>query len=87
MGGGSSVLSMCNVVYMMPVREDYISAAKMEEFEGVPGGKQTIPGGLGTGIQKLRRLPGGGHTGVAETGEGYLKQLIWGKMGILCGRP
>ena len=72
--GALPVLSMCNVVYM-PVREDYISAAKIEEFEEYL--EEADDAGVRDRIQKLR-LPR--HTGIAKQ-EGYLEQLIWGEMG------
>ena len=49
--GALPVLSMCNVVYM-PVREDYISAAKIEEFEEYL--EEADDAGVRDRIQKLR---------------------------------
>lgn len=75
MGRGSlPILSMCDVVYM-PVREDYISAAKIEEFEEYL--EEADDAGVRDRIQKLR-LPR--HTGIMRR-EGYLEQLTWGEMG------
>ena len=75
MGRGSlPILSMCDVVYM-PVREDYISAAKIEEFEEYL--EEADDAGVRDRIQKLR-LPR--HTGIMKR-EGYLEQLTWGEMG------
>lgn len=72
--GALPILSMCDVVYM-PVREDYISTAKIEEFEEYL--EEADDAGVRDRIQKLR-LPR--HTGIVKR-EGYLEQLIWGEMG------
>ena len=65
---------MCDVVYM-PVREDCISAAKLEEFEEYL--EEADDTGVRDRIQKLK-LPR--HTGIGKR-DGYLEQLIWGEMG------
>lgn len=82
--GALPVLSVCDVVYM-PVREDCISTAKVEEFEEYL--EEADDGSVREKIQKLK-LPR--HMGFAKR-EGYLEQLMWGELGdyvrqLLSGR-
>lgn len=72
--GALALLSVCEVVYM-PVKEDCISSAKLEEFEEYL--EEADDGSVREKIQKLR-LPR--HTGLGK-GEGYLEQLLWGELG------
>lgn len=75
MGKGSlSILQICQVIYM-PVRDDYISTAKVEEFEDyvkAAGGERILER-----IRKLR-LP---HNGLQVRRENYMEQLLWGELG------
>lgn len=78
------VLSVCDTVYM-PIREDCVSAAKLEEFEAYL--EEAADGSLRERIHKLK-LPG---TGSIMRGEGYLDQLLYGELGdyvrlLLSGR-
>lgn len=83
--GALPVLSVCDVVYM-PVKEDCISTAKVEEFEEYL--EEADDGSVREKIQKLK-LPR--HTGVGKR-DGYLEQLMWGELGdyvrqLLNGKP
>lgn len=72
--GAAALLETCDVIYM-PVREDNVSTAKVEEFEEYleqVSGEQLLER-----IQKLR-LP---HMKVIGTREGYLEQLLWSELG------
>lgn len=69
-----TVLEICNLVYM-PVKDDCISAAKVEEFEeylSEAGHKE-----LKDRIQKLK-LPYHSSFGRRDN---YLEQLLWGELG------
>lgn len=68
------VLEICNVVYM-PVKDDCVSAAKVEEFEEylVASGQEELK----DRIQKLK-LPYHCSFGRRDT---YLEQLLWGELG------
>ena len=68
------VLEICDVVYM-PVKEDCVSAAKIEEFEEylVSSGHEPLK----NRIQKLK-LPY--HCSPGRKGN-YLEQLLWGELG------
>lgn len=72
--GALPVLSVCDVVYM-PIKEDCISAAKVEEFEEYL--EEADDAGVRAKIQKLK-LPK--NTGIGKR-EGYLEQLVWGELG------
>lgn len=82
--GALPLLSVCDVVYM-PVKEDCVSAAKVEEFEEYL--EEADDGSVGAKIHKLR-LPRSTFHG---TREGYLEQMMWGELGdyvrqLLSGR-
>ena len=68
------VLELCSVVYM-PVKEDSISRAKLEEFDGYleESGSREIK----RRIQRLK-LPNMGAVGRREP---YFEQLLWGDLG------
>lgn len=68
------IMEACDVVYM-PVKEDCISVAKLEEFEEYleVSGKA----GLKDRIQKLK-LPYHSSFGRRDT---YMEQLLWGELG------
>ena len=72
--GALPVLSVCDVVYM-PVREDCVSAAKIEEFEEYL--EAADDGSVRERIQKLK-LP---RMGSVIRREGYLEQLLFGELG------
>ncbi len=70
----SEVLEICDVVYM-PVKDDCLSAAKVEEFEEylVSSGHESLK----NRIQKLK-LPY--HCSFGRR-DNYLEQLLWGELG------
>lgn len=72
--GAVSLFEACDVVYM-PVLDDLVSAAKLEDFEEYL--KAADDRGIGEKIQKLR-LPA--VRMMASRGK-YMEQLIWGEMG------
>lgn len=72
--GALPVLSVCDVVYM-PIREDMVSAAKLEEFDEYL--EEADDGSVRDRIQRLR-LPSPARIGRRE---GYLEQLLYGEMG------
>lgn len=68
------LLEVCDTVYM-PIREDCVSAAKLEEFEAyLEEADQSV---LMDRIQKLK-LP---RPGSMMRKEGYLEQLLFGELG------
>lgn len=70
----TELLKICDVVYM-PVKDDCVSAAKVEEFEEY---LQAIgEDKLCAGIQKLK-LPYYSNFGRREN---YIEQLLWGELG------
>ena len=72
--GALPILRICDAIYM-PVRDDYISMAKVEEFETylkAAGGDRVLER-----IRKLR-LP---HQGLQVRRENYMEQLLWGELG------
>lgn len=72
--GALSILEVCDIVYM-PVREDCVSAAKLEEFDEFleeAGGSD-----IRQRIQKLK-LP---RLSRIVRREGYLEQLLFGELG------
>ena len=75
--GALPVLSVCDVVYM-PIREDMVSAAKLEEFDEYL--EEADDGSVRDRRQRLR-LPSPARIGRRE---GYLEQLLYGVMGGLC---
>lgn len=72
--GAAALLDICDAIYM-PVREDSVSAAKLEEFEEYLA--MVDDGHVREKIQKLR-LP---HMKTIGTREGYLEQLLWSELG------
>lgn len=72
--GVEHVLELCRLIYV-PVKEDCISAAKMEEWRQYleASGK----GGLWERM-KIQKLPCQGTAASAQT---YLEQLMWGELG------
>ena len=72
--GALPILETCDIVYM-PVKDDCISAAKVEEFEEYLA--QASTKGLQERIHKLK-LPYHNSFGRRET---YLEQLLWGELG------
>lgn len=72
--GALSLLSICDAVYM-PVKDDLVSMAKLEEFEEYLGeADQTDVKGR---IQRLK-LP---ENSTVLRGENYMEQLLWGELG------
>ena len=73
-GGAEELLSVCDLVYV-PVKEDVVSTAKLEEWKEYlkRSGRSVI-------WEKLRflKLPGPGQALVREN---YLEQLLWGELG------
>ena len=70
----TDILEICGTVYM-PVKEDCMSAAKLEEFEDYL--TQSGKAGLLDKIQRLK-LPYHSNFGRRDT---YLEQLLWGELG------
>ena len=83
--GSMALLDACDVIYM-PVREDPVSQAKIDEFEEYAA--LADDGRVREKIQKLH-LPRFRRTGRREN---YGDQLLWGEMGdfvrqLLGGQP
>lgn len=81
----AEVLEVCDGVYM-PVRQDLVSAAKVEEFEAYAAASGH--GGVLDKIRKLK-LP---YRSSADNQRNYLEQLMWGELGdyvrqMLKGKP
>ena len=72
--GAISLLDACDVIYM-PVREDWVSQAKLEEFEEYLA--LADDGRVREKMQKIR-LP---RVRLAGRHENYGDQLLWGEMG------
>lgn len=68
------LLEVCDTVYM-PIREDCVSAAKMEEFEEYL--EEADRSSLADRIQKLK-LP---RMGRITRRDGYLEQMLFGELG------
>lgn len=68
------ILECCDVIYM-PVREDPVSAAKLEEFDDYleAVGRRK----LAERVQRVR-LP---YRGGLQRGGGYMEQILWGELG------
>lgn len=68
------LLSVCQVIYM-PVKEDGISAAKIQEFEDYLGrvGKREV-------MDKVRKLKLPYHRNFGKK-ENYIEQLLWSELG------
>lgn len=72
--GALPLLDVCDVIYM-PVKEDLVSSAKIEEFEEYLS--RADDGRIQNKIEKLY-LPSWRPSGSRE---GYLEQLLWGEIG------
>ncbi|MBT9776158.1 hypothetical protein GPL15_06515 [Clostridium sp. MCC353] len=70
----TGILEICGTIYM-PVKDDCMSAAKLEEFEEYL--TQSGKAGLLDKIQRLK-LPYHSNFGRRDT---YLEQLLWGELG------
>lgn len=68
------VLALCEVIYM-PVKEDSISLAKLEEFD-----RYLEQSGNGAVRERIRRLKLPYHSCFGRK-ENYLEQLLWGELG------
>lgn len=68
------MLEVCSVIYM-PVKEDPVSAAKLEEFDGY-----LEFSGHGELRERIKRLKLPFHSSLGRK-EDYLEQLMWGEMG------
>lgn len=70
----ADIMELCQVVYM-PIKEDSVSLAKLEEFEQylVRSGKEGLK-------EKIRRLKLPYHSSFGRK-ENYLDQLLWGELG------
>ncbi len=68
------LLSVCQIIYM-PVKEDGISAAKIQEFENYLGrvGKREV-------MEKVRKLKLPYHRSFGKK-ENYIEQLLWSELG------
>ena len=75
--GALPILENCDAVYM-PVKDDCISAAKVEEFDEYvkAAGSELLQGRIHT-----LKLPYHNSFGRRDT---YMEQLLWGGAGILC---
>lgn len=69
-----SMLNLCDVVYM-PVKDDCVSAAKIEEFL-----EYLEVSGKGELQDKIQRLKLPYHSGFGRR-DTYLEQLLWGELG------
>lgn len=68
------LLSVCQAVYM-PIRDDGISAAKLQEFEAYL--KRT---GNGAVLEKIKKLKLPYHCSFGKK-ENYIEQLLWSELG------
>lgn len=70
----AEIMELCQVVYM-PIKEDSVSLAKLEEFEQylARSGKENLK-------EKIRRLKLPYHSSFGRK-ENYLDQLLWGELG------
>lgn len=70
----TAIMELCQIVYM-PVKEDCVSIAKLEEFEHYleHSGKDGLK-------EKIRRLKLPYHSSFGRK-EHYLEQLLWGELG------
>ena len=73
-GGSEELLGICDVVYV-PVKDDVVSTAKLEEWKTYlnRSGRSAV-------WEKLRflKLP---EPGPLPARESYLEQLLWGQLG------
>ena len=68
------ILGLCSRIYM-PVREDVVSIAKLEQYEKI----MKLRGGLEI-LEKTRKLKLPFHSSFG-TRKNYVEQLIWGELG------
>lgn len=68
------VLEACGVIYM-PVKDDCVSAAKIEEFE-----EYLVSSGHGTLKERIQKLKLPYHSSFGRR-DNYLEQLLWGELG------
>ena len=68
------MMDACDAVYM-PVKDDCVSAAKLEEFEAYleTSGKRGL-------LEKIQRVKLPYHSGFGRR-DTYLEQLVWGELG------
>lgn len=73
-GGAEELLGICDLVYV-PVKEDVVSTAKLEEWDAY-----LKRSGRGAVLEKLRflKLP---NPVLSMTRENYLEQLLWSELG------
>jgi len=70
----AEVLEVCDVVYM-PVKDDCVSAAKIEEFE-----EYLVSSGRGFLKDRIQKIKPPYHCSFNRR-ENYLEQLLWGELG------
>lgn len=70
----AEVLEICHTVYM-PVKDDCVSAAKIEEFE-----EYLEQAGKGTLKARIRKLKLPYHSNFGRR-DNYIEQLLWGELG------
>lgn len=68
------MLELCDVIYM-PVKDDCVSAAKLEEFT-----EHLEVSGKGAVLDRIQRLKLPYHNGFGRR-DTYLEQLLWGELG------
>lgn len=70
----AEIMGLCQVIYM-PIKEDSVSLAKLEEFETYLErlGKEDVK-------ERIRRLKLPYHSSFGRK-ENYLEQLVWGELG------
>jgi cellulose biosynthesis protein BcsQ len=73
-GGILEILKLCGRIYM-PVREDGLSLAKLEQFEKIL--RQKNSGAL---LEKIRKLKLPFHSSFGGKKD-YVEQLVWGELG------
>lgn len=72
--GVENLLEMCDLIYV-PVREDCVSTAKLEEWRQY---LEVSKRGTLWERMKMLKLP---NPGIAAPAEAYLEQLLWGEVG------
>src|SRR5699024_4503206 len=72
--GALSILKVCDGIYM-PIKEDAISQAKVEEFEEYlqAAGQEKV-------LDRIRKLKLPYHSTFGKR-ESYMEQLLWGELG------
>ncbi|GLC80824.1 P-loop NTPase family protein [Lacrimispora brassicae] len=71
---GAELLEVCDVVYM-PVKDDCVSAAKVEEFE-----EYLASSGHGALKSRIQKIKPPYHSSFGRR-DNYLEQLLWGELG------